>query len=390
MKTFLVGGAVRDRLLNVEVTERDWVVVGATPEEMLEAGFQPADRVFPVYLHPRTGEEYALARTEVKTGAGYKGFTVDYAPHISLEQDLLRRDLTINAMAMDENGNLIDICGGREDLDNRMLRHITNAFCEDPVRLLRIARFTAKLGCWGFRVAHSTHALMKKMACSDDLLSLSAERLWREMSRAFATPQPWRFFEVLHRCGALQRLLPELAEGMASGGHGEKPESEIMAPLKRVVKASEDPVVRCGAALFQGICRVAQPDQWMQQRRIDKVGRQLLHDLLRFHRLSPDWGEEAEPILRFVMGFNVQQHSERFHRFLEASKGLWPQQMDKLMSPLLFSAELLKSPMPGEVLDSGHKGRELGDALFVWRVVRLEEMMGRTGRAAVETTHPAP
>jgi tRNA nucleotidyltransferase (CCA-adding enzyme) len=313
----------------------------------------------------------------VKTGAGYKGFQVDYGSHISLEQDLLRRDLTINAMAMDENGDLIDVCGGRKDLDNRMLRHITNAFCEDPVRLLRVARFAAKLGCWGFRVAHPTHSLMKKMACSDDLLSLSAERVWREMSRAFATPQPWRFFEVLHRCGALHRLLPELAEGMESGAHGEKTGSKSMTSLKRVVTASEDPVVRCGAALFQGIARVAQPDQWMQQRRVDKAGRQLLHDLLRFHRLSPDWGEGAGPVLRFVMGFNLQQQAKRFHRFLEASKGLWPQQMEKLTPLLLFSAELLKSPLPGEVLDSGLKGRELGDALFAWRVVRLEEMMGR-------------
>jgi tRNA nucleotidyltransferase (CCA-adding enzyme) len=378
MKTFLVGGAVRDRLLNLEVTERDWVVVGATPEEMLTAGFQPADRAFPVYLHPQTGEEYALARTEVKTAAGYKGFQVDYGPQISLEQDLLRRDLTINAMAMDENGDLIDICGGREDLDNGMLRHITSAFCEDPVRLLRIARFAAKLGCWGFRVAHPTHALMKKMARSDELLSLSAERIWREMSRALATPQPWRFFEVLHRCGALKRLLPELAEGMVSAGHGEKAGGDAMAPLKRVVKASEDPVVRCGVTLFEGISHLAQPDRWMQQRRMDKPGRQLMHDLLRFHRLLADRAQ-AGPLLRFVMGFNVPQQSKRYYRFLEASKGLWPEQMDKLTSILLFSAELLKSPLPGELVDSGLKGRELGEALFAWRVVRLEERMSQTG-----------
>lgn len=375
MKTYLVGGAVRDRLLSLDVIERDWVVVGATPEEMLAAGFQPADSEFPVYLHPRTGEEYALARTEVKTGAGYKGFQVDYGPHISLEQDLLRRDLTINAMAMDDNGDLIDICGGREDLENGMLRHITSAFCEDPVRLLRIARFAAKLGCWGFRVAHPTHALMKQMARSDDLLSLNAERVWREMRRAFATPQPWRFFEVLHRCGALGRLLPELAGGLHSAGHAEKGGRDDMAPLKRVVKISEDPMVRCGVALFDAVSGQARPDDWMRQRRMDKAGRQLLHDLLRFHRLLPDSGR-AGPMLRFVMGLDVAQQPRRFQRFLEASQGLWPQQMTRLRPVLEYASELVTSALPGELIDSALKGREFGEALFAWRVVRLEERMG--------------
>ncbi|PVV14754.1 MAG: rhodanese, partial [gamma proteobacterium symbiont of Ctena orbiculata] len=161
MKTYLVGGAVRDQLLDLPITERDWVVVGSSPEEMLAAGYRRADSEFPVFLHPETGEEYALARTEVKSGSGYKGFQVEYGPHITLEQDLLRRDLTINAMAISESGDFIDVCGGRDDLDNGKLRHITNAFTEDPVRLLRIARFAAKLGCWGFRVAHETNALMK-------------------------------------------------------------------------------------------------------------------------------------------------------------------------------------------------------------------------------------
>jgi tRNA nucleotidyltransferase (CCA-adding enzyme) len=382
MKIYLVGGAVRDKLLDLFVTERDWVVVGATPEEMLAAGFRPADRAFPVFFHPETGDEYALARTEVKTGAGYKGFQVDYGPHVTLEQDLLRRDLTINAMAMSERGDLIDICGGRDDLDNGLLRHITNAFSEDPVRLLRIARFAAKLGCWGFRVAHGTHALMKKMAQADDLMSLNAERIWREMKGAFSTPQPWRFFEVLHRCGALQRLLPELAEGMGSGGHGETrhgdaAEHDTMAPLKRVVNESEDPVVRCGVALFDTASRLAQPDQWMRRLRMEKAGRQLLHDLLRFKHLCLEPGQ-AESILRFVTTLNPQQQPLRFRHFILAAQGLWPQYAKSLLPELELSVELLDSSMPEEVINSGLKGLALGEALFAWRVVRLEEMMSQT------------
>ena len=212
MKIYLVGGAVRDKLLELPVKERDWVVVGATEQQMLAAGYRRADREFPVFLHRDTGEEYALARTERKTGPGYRGFEVHAGPDVTLEQDLLRRDLTINALALDERGELIDVCNGRQDLEEGLLRHITPAFVEDPVRLLRVARFAAKLGQWGFRVAHGTYGLMKKMAVSDDLLSLKAERLQVELWKALGEAQPWRFFEVLQRCGALARLLPELAQ----------------------------------------------------------------------------------------------------------------------------------------------------------------------------------
>jgi tRNA nucleotidyltransferase (CCA-adding enzyme) len=381
VKTYLVGGAVRDKLLDLDVSERDWVVVGSTPEAMLGAGFRPADREFPVFLHPETGEEYALARTEVKIGAGYKGFQVDYGPHVTLEQDLLRRDLTINAMAMSESGELIDVCGGRDDLNNGMLRHITPAFTEDPLRLLRIARFAAKLGCWGFRVAHGTHALMKKMACSEDLMSLNAERIWREMKRAFSTPQPWRFFEVLHHCGALQRLLPELAEGMGSVGHRDVEERDTMAPLKRVVKETEEPMVRCAVALFDTASHLAQPDEWMRQLCMEKAGRQLLHDLLSFNRLSLEPGQ-AEPILRFATSLNPQQQPLRFRNFILAAHGLWPQCGNSLLPELELSVELLGSPMPEEVANSGLMGQALGEALFTWRVVRLREMMSQTGGLA--------
>ncbi|MEW8318224.1 MAG: multifunctional CCA tRNA nucleotidyl transferase/2'3'-cyclic phosphodiesterase/2'nucleotidase/phosphatase [Candidatus Thiodiazotropha sp.] len=376
MKIYLVGGAVRDGLLDLAVTERDWVVVGSTPEEMLAAGYRRADSEFPVYLHPESGEEYALARTEVKTGVGYKGFRVDYGPHITLEQDLRRRDLTINAMALSEKGELIDICGGRDDLDNGLLRHITNAFSEDPVRLLRVARFAAKLGCWGFRVAHGTHALMKTMAASPELMSLNAERVWREMNGAFATPQPWRFFQVLHRCGALQRLLPELAEGMVTAAHESADNDQSMEPLKRVSRQSETPVVRCGVALFAAANRIQQADQWMQRLRIDKAGRQLLKDLLHFHRLALT-ATQSESLLRFVTALNPQQQPARFRHFVEAAGGLWPQRMGELQPYLQAAAEILAAPLPEELVDAGLAGKALGDALFAWRVVRLQEVASR-------------
>jgi len=180
MNIYLVGGAVRDQLLGLPVRDRDWVVVGATEAEMLERGFRRADAEFPVFLHPDTGEEYALARRETKTGPGYKGFRIDAGPDVTLEEDLVRRDLTINALARDQAGRLIDPFDGEADLEQGLLRHISPAFVEDPVRLLRVARFAARLGRWGFRVAHGTHRLLQRMAASEDLAALRPERLWQE------------------------------------------------------------------------------------------------------------------------------------------------------------------------------------------------------------------
>ena len=253
MKAYLVGGAVRDRLLGLPVAERDWVVVGATSEEMLEAGYRRADADFPVFLHPATGEEYALARRETKTAPGYKGFAVDTGPDVTLEEDLARRDLTINAMAEDADGTLIDPCRGREDLDAGVLRHVTPAFVEDPVRLLRVARFAARFGQWGFRVAHGTQGLMRRMAESEDLRALRPERTWQEMKRALAAPQPWRFFEVLHGCGALAVLVPELAGALGdAAAHDDGAPAPPLAALRRAARADLSPSVRF-AALMQGV-----------------------------------------------------------------------------------------------------------------------------------------
>ncbi|MCS4505916.1 Multifunctional CCA protein [wastewater metagenome] len=210
MRAYLVGGAVRDRLLGLAVHERDWVVVGATPEEMREAGYEPVGREFPVFLHPRTREEYALARTERKTARGYHGFEFHAAPDVTLEQDLARRDLTVNAMAQDGDGTVVDPYGGRADLDARLLRHVSPAFREDPVRILRLARFAARFAPLGFRVAEETLALCREMVEAGEVDALVPERVWQEFSRALVSDAPSAFVRVLRECGALAVLLPEV------------------------------------------------------------------------------------------------------------------------------------------------------------------------------------
>ncbi|PWG64918.1 multifunctional CCA addition/repair protein [Sediminicurvatus halobius] len=209
-RTYLVGGAVRDRLLGLPVKERDWVVVGATPEAMAERGFRPVGREFPVFLHPETGEEYALARTERKVAAGYHGFTFHASPAVTLEQDLARRDLTINAMAEDPQGRRIDPYGGERDLAERRLRHVSPAFREDPVRILRLARFAARFHRLGFAPSPDTLELCREMVAAGEVDALVPERVWQELARALMEAVPSAFFRVLRDCGALARLLPEL------------------------------------------------------------------------------------------------------------------------------------------------------------------------------------
>jgi tRNA nucleotidyltransferase (CCA-adding enzyme) len=208
---YLVGGAVRDRLLGRAVGERDWVVVGATPGELTALGYTPVGKDFPVFLHPQSKEEYALARQERKVAPGYHGFTTVFSPQVTLEEDLKRRDLTINAMAEDAAGHIVDPYGGQRDLGARLLRHVSAAFVEDPVRVLRVARFAARLADLGFRIAPETAALMAHMTASGEIAALTPERVWRETARALLEPHPEVFFEILHQCGALAVLMPELA-----------------------------------------------------------------------------------------------------------------------------------------------------------------------------------
>jgi tRNA nucleotidyltransferase (CCA-adding enzyme) len=209
-RTYLVGGAVRDDLLGLQADERDWVVVGSTPEEMLDRGFKQVGASFPVFLHPETGEEYALARTEKKQGHGYHGFNVDFHPAVTLEEDLIRRDLTINAIARDSSGKLIDPYGGQGDLEQKILRHVSAAFVEDPLRVIRVARFAARFVPLGFRVHESTLELMREITQAGELQHLAPERTWREIERAMGAEKPSEFVSVLRECGALEVLLPEV------------------------------------------------------------------------------------------------------------------------------------------------------------------------------------
>ncbi|WP_326518342.1 multifunctional CCA addition/repair protein [Acinetobacter sp. CAAS 2-6] len=210
MQVYLVGGAVRDQLLGHPYQEKDYVVVGAQPEQLLAQGFQPVGKDFPVFLHPETKDEYALARTERKAGHGYHGFEFYTDPNVSLEEDLIRRDLTINAMAMDEQGQVYDPYGGQQDLQLKVLRHVSNAFVEDPLRVLRVARFAARYHQYGFAIADETLQLMQELANSGELQALTPERVWKETSRALMERDADVYFEVLRRCGALKILFPEL------------------------------------------------------------------------------------------------------------------------------------------------------------------------------------
>lgn len=208
MQRYLVGGAVRDNLLGYPFHERDWVIVGATPQQMLDLGYQQVGKDFPVFLHPQSKEEHALARTERKNGKGYTGFSVYAAPDVTLEQDLLRRDLTINAIAQADDGSLVDPFGGVADIKQKILRHVSDAFAEDPLRVLRVARFYARYAHLGFTVAEETQALMQKL--SDELDTLTPERVWQETAKALSEPTPQAYFQLLHDTGALAVLMPEL------------------------------------------------------------------------------------------------------------------------------------------------------------------------------------
>lgn len=257
MQIYLVGGAVRDQLLNLPVKDRDYLVVGATPEQLLSEGYQQVGSDFPVFLHPDTKEEYALARQERKNGIGYSGFLCDFSPDVTLEQDLIRRDLTINAIAQDASGQIFDPYNGQQDLANRLLRHISPAFSEDPLRVLRVARFAARFHSLGFKIAPETLKLMQQMTAYGELAHLTAERVWLETQKAFVTDNPQIYFEVLREIGALAILFPEL-DRLFGVPQPEQHHPEIdsgihtllvIAQAKRLAKKAENPTALLWAAL---------------------------------------------------------------------------------------------------------------------------------------------
>jgi tRNA nucleotidyltransferase (CCA-adding enzyme) len=272
-KVYLVGGAVRDRLLGVAAPDRDWVVVGSTPQAMVDQGYEPVGKDFPVFINRASGEQYALARTERKTAKGYQGFQFNASPEITLEQDLERRDLTINAMAEDQYGNLIDLHGGQQDLASGIIRHVSEAFLEDPVRILRAARFAAR---FGFSIAPETMQLMKTMVSNGEVDALVPERVWAEMKKALITDAPQIFFQVLRDCGALARILPEI-DALFGVPQTAKYHPEIdtgihtLMVIEQAARLSDDPVMRF-AALVHDLGKAKTPTEILPSHRGHELG----------------------------------------------------------------------------------------------------------------------
>jgi tRNA nucleotidyltransferase (CCA-adding enzyme) len=313
MQVYLVGGAIRDRLLGLPVHERDWVVVGALPEELERQGYLPVGRDFPVFLHPQTHEEYALARLERKTGPGYRGFTTQFSPEVTLEDDLKRRDLTINAIAENAAGEIIDPHGGQADVGARMLRHVSAAFVEDPVRILRVARFAARFADLGFRVAEETRELMKTMVTCGEANSLVPERVWQETERALATTRPEVYFEVLRECGALAVIFPEID---ALFGVPQPPKwhpeidtgVHVMMVLRCAARLSSSVTVRF-AALVHDLGKARTPrDRWPSHHGHEELGVTVIEELASRLRVPNECRE---------LGVLTSRHHGNVHRAAE-------------------------------------------------------------------------
>jgi tRNA nucleotidyltransferase (CCA-adding enzyme) len=389
MEIYLVGGAVRDQLLGLPVRERDWVVVGATVDEMLRLGYKPVGKDFPVFLHPETGEEYALARTERKTAPGYTGFETCADPDVTLEQDLQRRDLTINAMAETPDGELIDPYGGAEDLDNGVLRHVSPAFSEDPVRILRVARFAARFAHWGFHVAHDTNALMRHMVRNGEVDHLVTERVWAEFTRALAEPDPQRFFDVLYGCGALARLFPELEPLYLVEDLPPHRRAERVFPVLAAATALSDKAPVRFAALLCDLDRDHDPDggpgplESLDRRLpVPNAFRELAQVALRYrdrvHRVT---GLGAAALLDLLGALDVWRRRERLDDLLRVcqadarvrgqdSAGEYPP--GKLLRRAQVVTLAVKADKIGTTITPG---KEIGARIRQQRLAALEELL---------------
>jgi len=397
MQIYKVGGAVRDRLLNRPVHEIDWVVVGSSAEEMLAKGFRPVGADFPVFLHPQTGEEYALARTERKSGHGYGGFTFFAAPAVTLEEDLQRRDLTINAIAEDDNGRLIDPYNGQQDLAAKLLRHVAPAFVEDPMRVLRVARFAARYAPLGFTVAEETMQLMQQLATSGELLTLTAERSWKEISRALMEPCPDIFIQVLRDCGALQVILPEVAclFGIPQPP-AHHPEIDtglhVLAVLRQCAQTNQPLSVRWACLLHDVGKGLTDPAVWprhiahehkgvplvktvSQRCKVPKDCQELAVLVCQYHTHSHRALElNASTLLELLVCVDVFRRPQRFQEFVAACTmdargrtGLentpYPQ-----AEHLLSVAATARAVNAQQLLKQGLRGEDLGKALYALRL----------------------
>ncbi len=388
----MVGGAVRDKLLGLTPKERDWVVVGATVEDMTALGYRLVGKDFPVFLHPETHEEYALARTERKTAPGYHGFSVHAAPDVTLEQDLMRRDLTVNAIAEVPGGGLIDPFGGQRDLRDRILRHVSPAFVEDPVRILRVARFAARFAQLGFRVADETMQLMREMVEAGEVDALVAERVWAETERALRTDSPTRYFEVLRECGALARLFPEINR-LFGVPQPAKHHPEIdtgvhtMLVLAQAARLSPDPEVRF-AALVHDLGKGTTPkDEWPRHIAHEARGVPLVKALCKRLRIPNHFRDLAllvtefhlhyhraaelrpETLLKLLRRTDALRRPERFEQFILAceadSRGRWGFEDAHFEQPDILRRvrDAAAAVDSRELFEQGLEGKALGKAL---------------------------
>jgi tRNA nucleotidyltransferase (CCA-adding enzyme) len=401
MQIYKVGGAVRDRLLGKPVTDIDWVVVGATAEEMLAKGFRPVGSDFPVFLHPRSGEEYALARTERKSGRGYGGFTFHASPEVTLEEDLIRRDLTINAMAEDEHGVLTDPYHGQQDLEDRLLRHVSPAFAEDPLRVLRVARFAARYAGLGFQVAADTLELMRQLSESGELEALTPERSWKEISRALMEDHPQVFVQVLRDCGALKVLLPEVdvlfGVPQPAAHHPEIDSGVHTLSVLEQAALHKQPLSVRWACLLHDLGKGLTPQsEWPQHIAHEHKGLKLIKQVNERFRAPRDCQElallvgqyhthghralELKPstLAELLQSFDVYRRPQRFEEFIAACEmdargrlGLeeraYPQ-ADYLRGAAAAARTVAVQPL----LERGFKGPELGEALKQERLKALK------------------
>ena len=400
MKVYLVGGAVRDQLLNRPVHERDWVVVGADEEQMRQLGYKPVGRDFPVFLHPDTGEEYALARTERKSGHGYGGFTVHAAPDVTLEQDLLRRDLTINAMAESDDGELVDPFDGRADLDARLLRHVSPAFAEDPLRILRVARFAARYHHLGFTIADDTKTLMRQMVDAGEVEHLVAERVWKEISRALTEQDPDIFIRVLRECGALKVLLPEVDALFGVPQPPEHhPEIDTGEHVLMALRAAPPQLPVRLAVLLHDLGKGITPEEILPSHRgHEAAGLPLVRDVCRRWRIPKQITALAtgvceyhlhshrafelrpQTLMKMLRALDALRRPERFEEFLQACeadargrKGL--QDRDYPQVDYLRKVRDAAAAVTAEALiEEGFQGAELGKALDRARIAAIAKI----------------
>ena len=375
MQVYLVGGAVRDELLGRAVKERDWVVVGATPAELEGLGYRAVGREFPVFLHPETKEEYALARLERKVAPGYRGFVTEFSPTVTLEEDLQRRDLTINAMARDAKGQIIDPFGGRADLEARVLRHVSPAFAEDPVRILRVARFAARYEELGFKVAPETMTLMRHMVQNGEAGALVSERVWRELEGTLETASPQRGLEVLSDCGALGVLLPELARSADA--------SQDMRALRAAAESATSSAVRW-ATLLGGLA-ATDIEALCERLRTPTEHRELALLAARLERefasaLAP--ASSPEQLLSLLEQADAFRRPERFARWLEVLAArrrgaeVAAQATTALLARLRIAAAAAAAVQLSAVELRAHRGPQLGAAMRARRLKAIGSQLG--------------